>query len=448
MASRFDKAALVLFVLGACLLSFIYGYISYGYRIFPYNVFRQAVAAYRELVKAESPSFYRTDLRPEDLVDPGAGAQPGLTLMTFMNRDDAMNVRVVDLDGAIVYDRTVDWFTVWPDPAHLREDEARAPGPDLALPGALPKSRPGTHIHGIALLDNGDFVLNFEHLGMVRLDPCGRPVWRLPYRTHHSIHVDDGDGTIWVSGQINRYDRSERLPNHIPPFVEYTALQVSRDGKILKEYSIPDLLRMNGLTGLLHMSNVANRRTDVTGDTLHLNDVETFPVSMDAGRFRRGDVMVSLRNINAVLVFDGGSGEIGYVGIGMFVRQHDPDFLDGDTISVFDNNNLMPGVQPPRSRIVIVRPGAAGGSQETYYDGRGGKGFSTAILGKHQWLPNGNVLIVESQRGRAFEIDRDRRVVWEYVNFVGDGRIGLMQEAQRLGPRFDRAFFARATEAC
>jgi hypothetical protein len=53
-----------------------------------------------------------------------------------------------------------------------------------------------------------------------------------------------------------------------------------------------------------------------------------------------------------------------------------------------------------------------------------------------QQLPNGNVLVVEAQRGRVFEVTRaaPSRIVWEYVNLVQDGYAGLVTGAERIAP--------------
>jgi hypothetical protein len=61
-------------------------------------------------------------------------------------------------------------------------------------------------------------------------------------------------------------------------------------------------------------------------------------------------------------------------------------------------------------------------------------------------LPNGNTLITESDRGRAFEITRSGRVVWEYYNPARAGErkelIATLFEVVRipardLGPWFE-----------
>ena len=74
--------------------------------------------------------------------------------------------------------------------------------------------------------------------------------------------------------------------------------------------------------------------------------------------------------------------------------------------------------------------------------------FFTSIMGKHQWLPNGNMLFTESMNGRAFEIDQEGEIVWEFFNIVDDGYIGLVEEVSRLPVEFTEAFFAEQTAAC
>jgi len=323
------------------------------------------------------------------------------------------------MQGDILHEWKIDWFDIWPDAQHISEK-------------AKPKSRPGTHIHGIVLLENGDIIFNFESLGLVRMDIDGKVVWKLPYQTHHSVHMDE-NGDLWVCGKINHKKPVPRIPNYKPTFGEYTALKVSQEGKILKEISAFDLLQKNNLSGLLYMGTLENESTKISGDTLHLNDVEPFPMSMEEGFFKHGDIMISLRNINTVIVFDKNE-KVKHVWTGSFIRQHDPDFISGNKISLFDNNNLP----NQYSRIIILS--APDNTIETYYSGTEESPFFTNIMGKHQWLPNNNLLITESMVGRAFEITPEGRIVWEYNNLIGDKLVGIMEEAQRIPGSFSALF--------
>ena len=167
--------------------------------------------------------------------------------------------------------------------------------------------RPGTHVDGAVVMPNGDIVFNFEHLGLVRLDPSGKVVWRLAYQTHHTVHLHD-DGHLWVCGQKNHLERDPRFPHRVPPFDEYTVLEVSPDGKLLREWSVDNLLVENGWGGMLHLGSLGNTALEASGDLLHLNDVEPFPSTMTPGFFAPGDVLVSLRNVNTVFVFNADTG--------------------------------------------------------------------------------------------------------------------------------------------
>jgi len=425
--SRSDRIALGLFVLVVVGGVFLYGVAVGRFEWFPFGVLERLHQQTRMAVTGDSDSWYlrQADHGFEGPVRRTGDPIPGLNLVTRFQDETRFLVEVMDAEGRQVHRWNVDWFEIWPDADHLPE-------------GRIPRSPPGTHVHGAVVLPDGDLVFNYEHLGLVRLDRDGDVVWRLPYQTHHSVHLDEA-GNLWVSGQIDHATPLDRFPQRSPPFTEYTALEVSPGGEILGEWSISRILQDNGLEGLLHLGTTANQDMRVgTADLLHLNDVEPFPDSLEEGVFRRGDVMVSLRNINTVLVFDAASGKVRHVSTGMFVRQHDPDFIDGDRFSVFDNHNVGPENGESRSRIVIVD--AAAGETTVAFAGSPEHPFYSDIMGKHQWLPGGHLLVTESMQGRAFELDDEGNVVWEYVNQVRPGTVGLVEEVQRLAPRFDAVF--------
>jgi len=124
--------------------------------------------------------------------------------------------------------------------------------------------------------------------------------------------------------------------------------------------------------------------------------------------------------------------------IGEFVRQHDPDFVDGWTISVFDNYFVSRDNAKGSSRI--MRYSEKDGRTEVMYQGTPEHPFYSRTMGKHQLLENGNTLITETMGGRAFEIDRDKRIVWEYFNQTGrKGALGLLTEAWRVPPSYASA---------
>jgi hypothetical protein len=175
----------------------------------------------------------------------------------------------------------------------------------------------------------------------------------------------------------------------------------------------------------------------ISGDNLHLNDVETFDRTSESGLFEFGDVVVSLRNIHTVLVFDPETLKIKYYRTGGFIRQHDPDFVDANTLLLYDNNDVRrDGMGESR----ILQIDAARDEVSVVYPQSGNEPFFSRIMGKYQALPGDRLLIAESTGGRAFEVDASGRVIWEFINQVSDTEAGIIEQAQRLPPQTRRLF--------
>ncbi|MGR3762406.1 arylsulfotransferase family protein (plasmid) [Roseobacteraceae bacterium NS-SX3] len=437
-----DWLSLGLFACSCAALIFAAGMFAARYRLFPYPQVEQVIHYFKSGGET-LPWIYFRDSRDSPVAQHAPGrAMPGLTLFSGAAPGEKHMIAVAAPDGQIVQRWETDWEALWPGPApHV---------PPAVLEGET------KHVHGMALLPDGDIVFNITGHGMFRLSPCGGIRWRLARASHHAIWVD-GSGSIWAPGEIRHTAPDPRYPNHKPPFFEFTLLKVSAEtGEVLREISVNDLLLQNGLPGLLYLSTINQFTPIVTRDTLHLNDAEVFPETLEEGVFRHGDVMISLRNINTVLVFDPKTLKIRWISTGAVMRQHDPDFIDGNTVSVFDNNNLLGEnfdnasgkrhSQGQRSRVVTLS--ARDNRVLAVEDGGAESRFFTDIMGSHQRLENGNMLIVESRTGRLLELAPDGTPVWEFFNIAGPGLLGVIDDAQRLPVQYDAEFFRRARAAC
>jgi hypothetical protein len=259
-------------------------------------------------------------------------------------------------------------------------------------------------IHGALLLPSGDVIFNLDYVGLVRLNARSEVVWKLPYRTHHSI-FQDADGKLWVCGAKWHADRAAEFPGMKPPFRDDIILRVSEDGVVEREISVLQAIYESEFYSL----TLAANRT--AGDILHMNDVEVLSEQKaDAfDLFEAGDIMISLRHPYAVLVIDGKTNRIKWSMTHPFIDQHDPDFTDDGYITVFDNSLDHLG----GSRILSIEPSTKQvkiryGHEENQY-------FFTFRCGKHQHLSNGNMLITESWAGRVFEINANGEVVWSWI---------------------------------
>lgn len=419
--------AVIVLLLALLLGVFAYGVSVQRYRLFPFayiDDIETAVLWFWDRRPGGAPWYYVPTNKTKKVDGELATSETrGLNLVTAIGPGAETVIQVIDMAGNTVHKWSVDWFEIWPDPQHVRMDDR-------------PKSKPGGHIHGIAMLDDGSIVFNFENLSMIRMSLCGDVMWKLPYRTHHSIFIDD-DGNIWSPAQRFYEGKLTDYPNHATPVSESMILKVSPDGEILREISMFEWFDQRDMRGWLHMG-AGKMSNVVTGDALHMNDVEIFPDDLESDYFRPGDIMISLRDINSVMVLDAETLDAKYWKTDGIIRQHDPDFIAGDRISIFDNNHRGPNDGPQQSRIIIDDPGPE--PSEIYFQGSAEEAFYSRIMGKHQWLPNGDLLITDSMNGRAFQLNPEGDKVWEYVNFAADGQVGIVEEVQRLPDNYADLF--------
>jgi len=240
------------------------------------------------------------------------------------------------------------------------------------------------------------------------MDSCGKIVWKLPYRTHHSVSRND-EGNFWVSGMSWQASALAQYPHLYPPYVNEYLLLVSPDGEILREVSILEALYMSDHIGLIA---VGRTRRDVT----HMNDVEELSAELadDFPMFEQGDLLVSLRNLNLLVVIDGKTERIKWFFTHPLLRQHDSDFISGGLISVYDNRDeyaesasVLGG-----SRILQINP--ATGEYVKVYPTAADQPFYSQAGGKHQYLSNGNILLTEPTAGRILEVTAAGETVWSW----------------------------------
>ncbi|HSL82528.1 MAG TPA: arylsulfotransferase family protein, partial [Thermoanaerobaculia bacterium] len=167
------------------------------------------------------------------------------------------------------------------------------------------------------------------------------------------------------------------------------------------------------------------------GDVFHTNAVEELDGSL-AGRsplFARGNLLVSLREIDVVAIVDPEEERVVWARRGPWNAQHDPTLLPSGRILLFDNRG-----REGHSRLLEVDP-VTGGLGWTW-EADPPAAFSSSLAGTVARLPGGNTLVTESVPGRAFELDPDGRIVWElrtpHRAGPDDSLVAMLFEVQRL----------------
>ena len=431
--SFLDLLAPLLFIVGLLLAAFGAGFVVGSRELFPFAQLTSAteavLGAYRAYLRP--PPFNRP--APEWAVDgartlDAAHVQPGLTFVVGNGRQ-GFGAWLMEQDGTVRHSWSASYSEVFGKAPQL---QWQARDSTIAW-------------HGSHLYPDGSILFNFQDnnfpygSGLVKLDKDSKVVWKLERNTHHDVSIDD-DGNIWVPAQHYRPDGVAGFGNLEPWYYEDVVLKVSPDGRVLDEISVLEALRdWPGLTSVTYNEDVELKVR--TNDPTHLNNVEPLPRAFAAAfpQFAPGDLLLSLRNMNTVVVLDPVARKIKWAMHGPFVQQHDPDFLPNGHIMLFDNLGGMNGDRScGRSRVLELDPATT--RVVWRYDGCGGPPFDSERRGTEELLANGNVLIAESLSGRVIEITHEPRprIVWEYFNTAGeiDGKpaVGMVTHAERFRP--------------
>ena len=419
----------MIFLLGLLGLAFGYGVGVGKGLLFPYVVINNAIDAARDW--RENWRQY-LGLRSEFVLPSArttggvtrydrATAWPGYTFLTMFH-DGHIGAVLVDMEGRALHRWDVAVSRVWPGQTVF--DGVRLVDDDV-------------DIHGTALLPNGDAILNLGEAGTVRVDRCSRVLWKVPGETHHAVDPLPSGETL-IPARHRRTQASPARPRLGPGsngfYWEDTLLRVRPDGSVAEEVPVLDMLYASGWEALL-FAGPGSAATIRVEDPTHLNDVEVLreAVAPAFPMFRAGDVLLSLRNLDTLVVADGRTWRIKWAMTGPFLGQHDPDFLPNGHLMVFDNRGTGDRPAFGGSRILEIDPATR--AVVWSYDG-GDEPFYTKERGSQQALPNGDVLVTAALEGRVFEVARGKpdRIVWEYVNLVRPGFVGLVTGAERVDP--------------
>ncbi|MEM7203718.1 MAG: arylsulfotransferase family protein [Planctomycetota bacterium] len=340
----------------------------------------------------------------------GARAQPGVNLVLSGHSPSA---HLIDMKGNVLHEWHKTFDEVWPDGVYT-----------IGSPTARYFWR-RAHLFG-----NGDLLAIFEGTGMILLDKDSNLKWAYDGQCHHDLSVTE-DGLIYTLGRIQRTDRPEalsRFPTYLTgDFIEDTVLVLSADGELKHRSSILHCLLRSDYAAAISMSQRE-------GDFLHTNTIEVMDGRFDDRHplYRKGNVLVCVRNCNLLAVLDLEKQDVVWALQGMFGLPHEPTVIDNGNILVFDNHRSA-----DVSRVLEINPL----TREIVWDYYGNQKhpFHSSICGSNQRLANGNTLIVETTGGRAFEVGADRAIVWEFFNpFRAGGNdqlIASIFDCVRLDPQ-------------
>lgn len=262
--------------------------------------------------------------------------------------------------------------------------------------------------HGFKVLRDGSIIVNFDFGDvMARIDPCGKPIWIKQGVYHHSLQEAE-DGSFWTwRGDMTSKSQYQYLVNFD-----------AETGSTIREIAlIEDIIQNMGEDSAIFLVRPDypfikfEKEPDSPDlDIFHPNDIDVLysDLAPSFPQFKAGDLLLSFLKINFVAVLDPDDLIIKWWSHGPWRWQHDPDFLPDGKISVY-NNNIHFG----RSEIIKIDPQTRQISNDLF---QGNIRFYSATMGKHQYLPNGNVLIVVPFEGRILISSSRGQKILEYNN--------------------------------
>ena len=266
------------------------------------------------------------------------------------------------------------------------------------------------------------YIIPWNDLVSVDLK-TGQEKWRVRGAFHHSIEPDD-NGDLWVCGavqpeSISNQNSKTKHSNNV--FEDQALVRVSPSGKILQVVSVADLILNSGLEYLLYGSSNPN----VNYDPIHLNQIT--PILSDSGVFKKGQILVSLRNISTILLIDPTLESVVWHGSGNWMNQHCAKPVGPSTFSVLDNHSFASGEywlnSAWRTRIVTHNI-ETGRASEIRVNDKSPRDFHIPAEGRA--LPvNSNHWMIEDCLNGTILIFGNQKLVFKWSNLYPDGTVGI-----------------------
>ena len=247
--------------------------------------------------------------------------------------------------------------------------------------------------------------------------------WRVRGAFHHSIE-SDANSNLWVCGNAEPESSSNQKSkkNHSNKvFEDQILVKISPSGKILQSISVADLILNSGLEYLLYGSSNPN----VNYDPIHLNQIT--PIISDSGVFKKGQILVSLRNLSTILLVDPDSQTVVWHGSGNWMNQHCVMPVGPSTISVLDNHSFASGEywlnSAWRTRIVTHNI-ETGKAAEIRFNGESPRDFHIPVEGRALPVNSDNWMIEDCLQGTIM-IFRNQKLIFKWSNLYPDGTVGI-----------------------
>lgn len=311
-------------------------------------------------------------------------ACPGVNLLVSGH---APEIILLNMEGNLLHT----WWPKFDDPDW----------PEEALPAAFMKTMAWRRAW---LYPNGDVLVIAEYFALIKMDKEGNILWANPGGFHHEMEVSE-DGRIYVL--YREHEARPEAGRGKEPLIDYLMI-LDGEGREVCRVSLLEAIENSYYAPLL-------RGLDYRYDLLHANSLQvlddTHKVQIPA--FKKGNVLVCMLNPSLIAAVNIEDRKVEWGQTGQWLFPHDPTLLPSGEILLFDNHGpKWHYMEPMASRVLQFNPM----TREVLWEYTGTKDapFFSYFAGLAAPLPNGNILVSETSNGRAFEVTREKEIVWEY----------------------------------
>ena len=375
--SLLDRASRFLFLTAVILAAFAYGWTVRTFKMFPYAILSDAYKTAKTIIEfseeeirkipaLRSGEFVnvvpdRVEAHRFEFVAAAALTDPILVPGGFgrfaeycPGHAGCLAVEYAD-NGAVVH--------AWP----YRPEEIEKTPPLVDFPYEQPlgfSMRNAGEPWDTLQYANGDLLVVFSSWlshpygqGAARIDREGNPIWYRRDYSHHEAHLTGDAVTLVPSMRIGKMPNPYNLLHRKgfqacrggDSYLDFIHI-IDGEGQLLKEISILDALLESPYAPILRYADSC--------DPTHLNSVHELGGTAGGGSIGPGDLVVSLRNLSAFAILDGGTHRLKRLFRGGFFLQHSMVHLKGSRFLMFDNLGREGRHGPSRLLMFDVADGA------------------------------------------------------------------------------------------
>lgn len=289
------------------------------------------------------------------------------------------------------------------------------------------------------MLSDGTIIV-FPHAGdgLYRKDLCGNVIWKQHGLYHH--HYSIADGKLYVLGlpkaDISSKEQSLWNSSDILNIIDLETGKIDKSIRI-EEIAMKNSHKFDPLQLSKWQARV-NENGVLDPDYLHLNKVQVLDEKLadQYPDFNAGDLLVSSRWLNLLMILDPKSLEISWFSHGYTQMQHDPDFIGDNKIVVFNNqfSGNKVSLRDKSNFLAISEHDFSTNKWQQTYNAEKEGGY-TRFGGSLDVGRSGDIVIAITLQGRYLELSPEKQPIFELINFKDEESVFWVKHAEYLTPQ-------------